>query len=148
MPILTLSLSPRGALLPILIRLSDPDIRVLRAALRPIPQPITATGLIDTGADMTGVDAGLIQRLSPLTGGMTLANLPAHGGLSPAFQYNLGVTILHPSGNAQDNLPFRDMQVLELPLAQLGFEVLVGRDMLAHCNFLYQGPLGRFELSY
>ena len=41
-----------------------------------------------------------------------------------------------------------DLLVVEVPLAVLGYQALVGRDVLGRCRFLYDGPSGRFKLTY
>ena len=148
MPILTAALAPSGALVEVLIGLSTTSIRALRAALRPIPPPISVHALIDTGAEVTGVDSGLLQTLALPQRNFVLANLPAHGGLAISHWHDAGVTIVHPSGKRQDNLVMRSLAVLALPLAALGYQAVIGRDVLARCHFLYSGPRNRFRLSY
>jgi hypothetical protein len=83
----------------------------------------------------------------PFSGSVT-ANLPGHGGLTVNALYDAGLTIVHPSGNPRDNLVVRDLTVLEVSLAALGYQVLIGRDVLARCRFLFNGPAGRFTLAY
>jgi|SRR5208283_1235060 len=148
MPILTAALAPQGALVQVLIGLDAPSIMILRTALRPVPSPINTEALLDTGAEVTGVDASLIQRLDLPIAGTVLANLPAHGGFTTAFLHDASLTILHPSGNPRDNLVVRHLNVLALPLAALGYQAVIGRDILARCDFLYSGPRDRFRLRY
>jgi hypothetical protein len=42
----------------------------------------------------------------------------------------------------------RDHPVLEQPLGQLGYQLLIGRDVLAACLFIHDGPASRFTLAY
>jgi hypothetical protein len=63
-------------------------------------------------------------------------------------QHDTALTILHASGNAKDHLVIGDLLVLEVPLTVLGYQALVGRDVLARCRFLSHGPGGRFRLTY
>jgi hypothetical protein len=58
------------------------------------------------------------------------------------------LAIVHPSGNARDNLVIRDLSVFEVSLTPLGYQVIIGRDVLAKCRFLYDGPGDEFELAY
>jgi hypothetical protein len=148
MPTLRASLQNEGALVDVLLGWSDSRAKQLRASLRPVPHPLQARGLLDTGAEITCVDALLIQQLGLPFGGTVLANLPAHGGLTISALHDAGLTILHPSGNMQDNLVVLNLSVLELSLAPLSYQVLVGRDVLARCRFLYNGPFNRFRLTY
>jgi hypothetical protein len=148
MPSVTGALTPDGAVIPILLGLSASSVQALRTALRPVPSPAGVRALIDTGAELTCVDTALIQTLGLTLGGTTLANLPAHGGLTVSALHDASLTIVHPSGKARANLVVLDLAVLSLPLAPLGYQALLGRDLLARCRFLYDGPRDRFRLSY
>ena len=69
MPVLRDILGPDGALIDVLLGWSERRARQLRLALRPVPPPGSARALLDTGAEMTCVDAGLIRTLSlPFSG--------------------------------------------------------------------------------
>src|SRR2546421_592043 len=148
MPTLTGRLAPEGAIISVELGLDRSTLRLLRTSLHPIPSPVSARALVDTGAEVTCADSSLIQALSVPVSGSVLANLPGHGGYTVGFYYDLGFTIVHPSGNLRDNLVVRSMSVLELSLAVLGYQVLIGRDLLARCHFLYSGLRNRFRLSY
>jgi hypothetical protein len=148
MPTIIDTVTSQGAMVDIRIGLSATQIQRLRAALRPIPQPITARALVDTGAEMTGVDSSLVQPLGLPARGSSMVNLPAHGGLNFSFLYDATVTIVHPSGIANQDLVVSSIAVLELPLAPLAFQVVIGRDLLARCRLLYNGLRNRFRLAY
>jgi hypothetical protein len=109
---------------------------------------LQAQALVDTGAEITCIDATLIQKLGLPFAGMVTANLPAHGGVTYGVLHDAGLTVLHPSGNAARNLVVPNQSVLELSLAPLGHELCIGRDVLARCQFLYDGPRNRFRLAY
>jgi hypothetical protein len=55
---------------------------------------------------------------------------------------------LHPSGVPRQNLVFPDLNVLELPLNTIGYQAIIGRDVLARCLLLYNGPGQRFVMKY
>jgi hypothetical protein len=94
------------------------------------------------------LDTSLVQTLGLPVDGITLANLPAGGGWTPAAKHDAAVTILHSSGDPHLNLVVTDLIVVELSLSTLGYEVLIGRDVLARCRFLYNGPRGWYRLAY
>lgn len=148
MPTLMDALAPEGALVDILLGLSASQVKKLHAALMSVPAPVSSRALIDTGAEITCVDGALIQTANLTIHGTTLSNLPAHGGINISLLYDASLTIVHPSGNPSDNLVIRNLPVLEVPLAPLGYQVLIGRDVLAKCAFLYYGLKNRFRLSY
>lgn len=141
-------LEPDGALVDVEIGWSDSGARTLRASLQPVPPPVRARAVLDSGAEATCVDASLIQSLGLSLSGVTPANLPAFGGLTLGVQRDASLTMLHPSGNVRRCLVVRTLLVIELSLSGLGFQVLIGRDVLSLCRFLFDGPRGRFKLGY
>jgi hypothetical protein len=148
MPVLRGPLQAEGALVDVLVGWSAVDAQKLRNALRPIPPAVGARTILDTGAEITCVDSALIQTLGLPFGGLSPANLPAHGGMALHAMYDASLTVLHPSGNPRDHLLVRNLKVLEISLAPLGYEVLIGRDVLSFCRFLFNGTANRFTLAY
>jgi hypothetical protein len=120
--------------------LSQP--RQLRQAHRTVPPALDARALVDTGAEITCVDGTLIQQ--PLAQ-PALANIPALGGLRVATHYHASVVVARPSGPP---LVVPNILILEAPLASLGYQALIGRDLLARCDFIYSGRRQRFALRY
>jgi hypothetical protein len=148
MPVLIAPLQPDGALVDVLVGLSGSSVQSVRAALRPVPSPLTSRALLDTGAEMTCIDVSLVQALGLPFAGTTLANLPAHGGLVVTILRDISLTVVHPSGHPRNHLAMRNLKVLEVSLTFLGYQVVIGRDVLAACRFLYNGPGNRFRLAY
>jgi hypothetical protein len=148
MPRLSGSLQPTGALVAVEVGLTRFDILNLRKAGRPIPAPVSLQTLLDTGAECSCVDRHALASLALPLRLIGLANMPAIGGLVPTTEYNAKLTIIHPSGDPQLNLVIPAVSLAEVPLGSLGYEVLIGRDVLAQCRFLYDGPRSRFRLSY
>ena len=60
----------------------------------------------------------------------------------------VGLRILHPSGNYRLNLALHETGIVEHKLGSPGYQVLIGRDILARCQFLYDGPASTFSLTY
>jgi hypothetical protein len=137
-----------GATIEVLVGLSGREIRLLRAAGSPVPQPVTLLALIDTGAQVSCVDPDAITRLPLAHYGFTQVNAPAVGGFGFAIQYAVSLTIPHPSGNAADNFHVTDLPLTEVPLGLFGCDVLLGRDVLARCVFRFDGPALAFILDY
>lgn len=151
MQTLIVPIEPEGVLVNVLVNLSAADLRTLRNAGRPVPTPLSLGALIDTGAEVSCMDA---QALAPLVlAGLipkryVMANLPAAGGILPAAEYMVSLTIVHPSGNPRANLNLRNQPMLEQSLNQLGYQVLIGRDVLDRCLHVYNGPAKLFTLVY
>jgi hypothetical protein len=147
-PALRDALQPEGALVEVRLSWSTVHVRRLRQALQPVPQPLDCRALLDTGAEITCADTSLIQQLGLPLAQITLANVPALGGLRAGAHYHGGLTLIHPSGDARQNLLQPNMIILEVPLAVIGYQILIGRDVLDRCDFLYSGRRGRFTLAY
>ena len=75
-----------------------------------------------------------------------LANVMA----APVLLAPVGVqTIMHPDGDPRLDLVIPALAVEELSqLAQFGVDVLIGRDVLASCVLVYDGPAGSVTLAY
>jgi hypothetical protein len=148
MPVLTGPLRPEGALVDARISMSHTQVRQLRFAGRPIPAPVLLRGMLDTGAESTCVEPRAVAALALPFKAIGLANLPAGGGLTLGPQFEAALTVIHPSGDPRRDLVVPDLLVTELPLGALGYEVLIGRDVLDLWRFLYHGPRRRFRLAY
>ncbi len=145
MPVLRGRLQPDGAVVDVQVGWSAARIHQLRLAQRPVPPAIDTRALVDTGAEISCVDGLLIQRLGLPLAQLALANIPALGGLRAGAHYHAGVSVVHPSGGP---LVVPNLLILEVPLTGLGYEVLIGRDLLARCDFLYGGRRQRFAIRY
>src|SRR5689334_21641991 len=91
------------------------------AAHRPIPQPITVTALIDTGADVSCLDTPALARIA-LQRQRAFLRVNAPGAAAWLYQpaYFAGLTVLHPSGRASDNLLIPDILVVDVGLGLVG----------------------------
>jgi hypothetical protein len=151
MPSLNCPTSPHdGARVTVRIGLGAADILRLRRANRPIPQPVTATALIDTGAECTCVDPAIIQQLGIGWRGVGLIGAPAAANvLLGTTSYEVGFTVVHPSGDVKLDYALPTLNVEELSgLSQFGIDALIGRDVLASCVVVYDGPAGSVTLAY
>ena len=125
---------PSGALVDVLIGFAAADIQERRRRGQPVPAPSPARALIDPGAEISCVDSHVLAPLVAhglLPERYVFANLPFAGGTAPAPLYLIAMALVHPSGNQRANLILRSLPVLEQPLNQLGYEALLGRDVLA-----------------
>jgi hypothetical protein len=145
MPQLTGALLPEGAVVEVVIGLDRREIQTLRSALRPVPQPRQLRALIDSGADLCCLDPAIVKALALIWDSSLPTNMPAVTGLTFSSLYRAGVTILHPSGQ---HFVAPDMIVCELPLGVLGYDALIGRDILDLLRFTYDGPARAFALEW
>jgi hypothetical protein len=137
-----------GAVLTVRIGVSRAERKRLRLANRPIPQPRSIPALIDTGAEVTCIDPSAVTGLGLALRNFTFANLPAGGGLTGAGEYGAAILIPHPSGDPRDDFIVTDHAVTELPIGALGYEMLIGRDLLVLCAFRLDGPGLTFTFDY
>jgi hypothetical protein len=147
----TVAIEAEGALIDVLVGLAAKDLLAFRNAGRPIPAPVAVRALIDTGAEASCAEP---QVLLPLVAAgippsrFVIANVPALGGVLPAGEYRITLTVMHPSNNPGANWVLRNQAVVEQPLGQLGYQVLIGRDILDRCLHVYNGPARQFTLVY
>ncbi len=145
MPHLTLPISALGPTLDVRIGVSQPRAQALGAAGQPVPSPLNAHVLIDTGASCTCIDAAILAALKLPPSGSAFVSTPSTG-IAPhiANQFDVSLTLYHPA-------LFRwwgAVPVVEAVLAPQGIGGLIGRDILAYCLFMYDGPANLFILGF
>ncbi|MCI0703328.1 MAG: hypothetical protein L0241_19795 [Planctomycetia bacterium] len=156
MPVLAIPFSlSSGVQVQAQITISRPRLLHLRQTRQSIPPPVSVIAILDTGAERTCVDPAVIARLNlpNRTSGFAAApgvsTGPAiFGGASFSLTYEAGLVILHPVTKPPSNLIVHELEVDELPLAQFGIEAVIGRDVLASCVLVYNGPAGSVTLAY
>jgi hypothetical protein len=135
----------------------DPGLwtgRVVAQALiargRPVPPPQTVRALIDTGADRTAIHPialGSIQ--SPPSG---TARVRRPGGASAFRRVDLHDVRLTIAGAPMPSIPaaWAEIEAVAVAVAPANPSILalIGRDMLAHCQFFYDGWRGELLLVY
>jgi hypothetical protein len=144
-------ITPDGALVDVLIGLSAAALRTIRNQGKPVPPPVATRALLDPGAEVSCADSQALAHI--IAAGIRpvryfFANAPALGGVTPTAEYTVSLILIHPSNNPRANLILPNQSVLEQPLGTLGYQILVGRDVLARCLFFYNGPGTRFTLGY
>jgi len=124
-------------------------IAAIRAQLQAVPPAIPKVAIIDPGAEMTTLDTALVQQMQQQLGlkylTVTPSNAPGLGFAGLAVVYPVSFAVIHPGGH---HLVKRTLLVQELPISRLGYDVAIGRDVLAFCRFVYEGRTGQFELYY
>jgi hypothetical protein len=148
MTVIRRPLTADGAVVDVVVGWGAAQAHKLLSTGQPIPSPLQASALIDTGAEMTCIDSSLARQLSFPLGGFLPANVPAHGGLTFGVICPASLIVVHPSGKAKKNFARHNIAVMELQLAALQYQVLLGRDVLKRCRFLYDGIQQIFGLKY
>lgn len=100
----------------------------------------TAQGLIDTGASISAIDTTIVTHLKLISRDYVPVMTPS--GITKHYTYDISLmlpkTLNHKSF---------DLEVTGSDLIRQGFHVLIGRDVLKSCNFVYSGNDNTWHLS-
>lgn len=146
MPHLTLPITAGGPLLELAIGVSNSRQQALKKAGKKVPTAVRLRGLVDTGASCTCVDPDCIASLglSP-TGQAPMLTPSTDGTPKMTYQYDVSVVLLHPGLSRV----FGDIPIAEARnLRQQNIDVLIGRDVLAECLFVYDGTGEQFMIGF
>lgn len=146
MPHLTLQLGPSGPLLDVVIGVSAPRQKALQQAGQVVPPGQAARALIDTGASVTAVDPAVLTALALAPTGQTTIHTPSTtpGQPHPCSTYDVHLTLSHPALSFYISA----LPVIQSNLHHQGIQALIGRDVLAHCLFIYDGRAGSYVLGF
>lgn len=127
--------------------ISLPRLGALNASQSQIPDPVRGLALLDTGADGSCLDPEVVSHLQLNERGVTEVLTPSSGPKGhTAIEYDVGIII--PPGRQQDSpLVINCVPVMASKLLSQGIHALIGRDILQHCIFHYNGS-GYFSLAW
>ena len=133
----------------------------LSEAGQSIPEPVSGLLLLDTGADRTCISRKAADALNlPMT---RLAKGHGSGGMheNPVYWAKLTIRIATPDGGKRTEMSWQQevlgIQDLEKPFQHKNFRFggenrevvgLLGRDILRHTRFRYDGIAGRLEIDF
>jgi hypothetical protein len=138
--------SKDGMLVDVLIGLDHATSIALLAAGQPITAPIRARGVVDTGTDVTVVNASILHRLGIPVQYQTSTQTVAGSLGVRIFEVSLGITDFgDPSA---PELVEPNLLVMEMTSALPVADVLIGLDVLLSCKLLLDGPARHFMLDF
>ena len=149
MPHFTLPIDANGPFVKVLLSVSEAREIALIKASKPVPAPVIAKGLIDTGASCTCVDFSIIKQLKISPSGETKVVTPSTRSRNPETmnQYDICLkiyeTVEAPPYTIR-NLPVIETELLE----NQGFHALIGRDVLSKCVLVYNGDKNIYTLAF
>jgi predicted aspartyl protease len=111
---------------------------------RAAPSPLTVRALIDTGADRTAIHPRVLTLVNSLPAGTIRLRRP---GSSTAFKrVNLHDVRLAFGGvgASPGQVAWFNIEAAAVMPADPHLMALIGRDVLAHCRFVYDGPGSEF----
>ena len=127
---------------------SKPRWKHLDQAHIGVPVPFNGLALLDTGASVSCLDPAVVNHLRLEERGIADVWTPSTGPKPhPAPEYDVAIVI--PPGRRGDApLVIDCLPVIESDLfSKQGMHALIGRDVLQHCIFHYNGS-GHFSLAW
>lgn len=104
--------------------------------------------LIDTGAEVTCIDRSISNQLGFLPKQYGSTNVPGLGGIAFSVFVEVEFQIPHPTAPISQFFTIEDLEAVELDIQSLGYDAILGRDVLSHCVLIYDGVVGSYSLSY
>lgn len=132
----------QGPVLPVEIAIPTDLATALQASQTPIPPPHVGFALIDTGASITSVDEQMLIGLGMNPTSVATISTPS----AVNVQQPVYACILSFPGTPLPPIPFNE--VVASSLTALGCSALIGRDILAFCQLVYNGPEGFWTLAF
>ena len=147
MPFLSFPIAAGGALVDIFVALSTYRVDVLKEAGMGFPPPARAQAMIDTGASISTISPRVAKDLALVPSGVTAIHSATTGGASQNSNlYDVCLAFVQPSIKVLGvNIPVIEV---DLSLSAPGVDVLLGRDLLRQCLFIYDGQSGTFVLAF
>ena len=135
MPTIIIPITSEGAVVKVLVGISQPRVLALRAAGQTAPQPIPLRLLVDTGADMTSIQGGLLAPLGIAPTGSIQMYTPSTAGTPvQCNQYDVGI-VYHSA--IPFSWPLAIVPIFECSSFMGTYQGLLGKDILNRCVLTY-----------
>ena len=134
-------LQKNGAITDVEVHTSVLLTKLLKKKKKPIPKSIKGTALFDTGATHTCIDNSVIRKLKIKPSHYIKVATPTGIVNAPVFRVMLHLPLIRIS------LDFNRAVGVDLSKVAVKDQklfVLIGRDVLARCIFIYNGHTGRY----
>ena len=135
----TARLKADGPVIEVGVAVAESLERQLRQVGQAVPSPRTVLGLIDTGASTSTITPTLVADLGIQPHDKVMVATPGRSVLVPRYHVRL---LFPPNGFVVKTY------ALMVPLGKTKLHCLIGRDVLAHADFRYEGRYGRFWLTF
>jgi len=138
-------MSDRGPLIDVKVMLPTQQVEAFKAQGLAYGRPRVIKGLIDTGANCSAIDRDVAEDLKLVPHGFALVHTPSTG---PDYVERLQYAACIVVGEGQADALVLTLPVIESDLSTRDFQILVGRDVLKSCVFVYHGPTDTFSLEW
>jgi hypothetical protein len=146
MPHFTFPITKDGCTLDVLIGLGAVEMQAIQAAGLPLPPPLTARAVLDTGSDKTAVAPHLLQQLGTVAKARARTHTAA--GAVQVQVYEVSLSVPNPTGASTPMLTRPQWVVTEFLHPPPGIDVLIGMDLVKECLWIIDGPGGFFTLGF
>jgi hypothetical protein len=146
MPYTALPLNEHGAVVELLVGVAESRRVALERNNLPVPRRVRVLTQIDTGAPFSTFAPFVFDQLEVKAVGIVDMRTPSTGeGSCPFEQYVVSLSL--PGDGLE--LHLGTIEVIRAVFADgEGIHGLLGRDLLAHCLFVYDGQHRRFSLAF
>lgn len=134
-------LQKNGPTIDVEVHTSIPLAQLLKEQKKPIPKPTKGTALFDTGATHTCVDNSIINQLNIEPSEYIPIITPSGITNAPVFRVMLYFPLIKLSLDFSRAI---GVDLSKIAVKEQNLLVLVGRDVLSRCVFIYNGPTGRY----
>jgi hypothetical protein len=134
-----------GPVIDVALGPSAPRVQALQRAGHPPVWPLVVKALMGTGSDSTCVDYSVIDRLGLLPKGDASIRTVTTGPLPVNFPtFDVLLQFIGPPHKTVSSA----LRVYAMDISSMGILVLLGRDVLARCHLIYDGPSDQFTFSF
>jgi hypothetical protein len=146
MPVVTGSLAPVGALTWMLVGVQESRRQALLRNGMPVPAAVRVASQIDTGSTFSAISLDVLRHLEIGPIERTAVRTPSTTGIPQEFG-RYAVSLALEGEGADMYLP--QVLVIETVFGpEEGIQAMLGRDVLEHCLFVYDGKARTFALAY
>jgi hypothetical protein len=147
-PILRGQLTDDGAIVDLLVGVTDSRRALLEKHHFPVPERSRIAAQIDTGSKFSAIDGSVFQQLGIGPHERVLVRTPVSAEREPEAFSVYAVSLSLPSGDGWEWFLHQVEVIGCFFAADEGIKAMLGRDVLTGCIFHYDGHGGTFSLSY
>lgn len=138
MPIIRVPIGIDGPVVELGVWVSRVMAHALIARGRGVAPPQTIRALIDTGADRTAVHPNALRLIASSPSGTILVRRAGSGSARRVALHDVRLAFGGAAGSPVGG-SWIDLECAAVAPADPNILALIGRDMLAHCQFVYDG---------
>jgi hypothetical protein len=146
MPLIDGAITWDGAVVSVRVGVSENRRKRLTSAGFPVPAEISLLLQLDTGSHLTGLPTAVFKTLQVTPFDEIPISTPSTkpGQVCMAFQFDVSVTLEAPDGTRR----FPSVHAIASDDFQAPVLGILGRDVLDHCHFVFDGASKTFRLTF